>query len=46
MQHNALTDPAKRGVRYHTDMNLDEVRLAFWMSVKLKVRLKIQVLSF
>lgn len=38
VQHNITLGPAKGGVRYHKDVNLDEVKtLAFWMSFKCAV---------
>ena len=34
-QHNTVRGPAKGGIRYHQDVNLDEVKtLAFWMTWK------------
>jgi glutamate dehydrogenase/leucine dehydrogenase len=34
-QHNNSRGPYKGGIRYHQDVNLDEVRaLSFWMSFK------------
>ena len=34
-QHNNARGPYKGGIRYHQDVNLDEVRaLSFWMSFK------------
>lgn len=38
VHHNLSRGPAKGGVRYHPDVDLDEVRaLAFWMTVKCAV---------
>ncbi len=38
VQHNVTLGPAKGGVRYHPNVNLDEVKtLAFWMSFKCAV---------
>jgi glutamate dehydrogenase (NAD(P)+) len=38
VQHNVTLGPAKGGIRYHPDVNLDEVKtLAFWMSFKCAV---------
>ncbi|MCL4407818.1 MAG: Glu/Leu/Phe/Val dehydrogenase [Thermotogae bacterium] len=38
VQHNVTLGPAKGGIRYHKDVNLDEVKtLAFWMSFKCAV---------
>ncbi|MBI4211991.1 MAG: Glu/Leu/Phe/Val dehydrogenase, partial [Deltaproteobacteria bacterium] len=38
VQHNIARGPAKGGVRFHPDVNLDEVKaLAFWMTVKCAV---------
>lgn len=38
VQHNDLRGPFKGGVRYHPDVNLDEVRaLAAWMTLKAAV---------
>lgn len=38
VQHNIARGPAKGGVRYHPDVNLDEVKaLAFWMTFKCAV---------
>lgn len=35
VQHNVTRGPAKGGVRFHPDVNLDEVKaLAFWMTFK------------
>ncbi len=35
VQHNVARGPAKGGVRFHPDVNLDEVKaLAFWMTFK------------
>ncbi len=35
VQHNIARGPAKGGVRFHQDVNLDEVKaLAFWMTYK------------
>lgn len=35
VQHNNTLGPYKGGLRYHQDVNMDEVRaLAFWMSMK------------
>ena len=35
VHHNLTRGPAKGGIRYHPDTNIDEVRaLAFWMTVK------------
>lgn len=35
VQHNIARGPAKGGVRFHPDVNLDEVKaLAFWMTYK------------
>ncbi len=35
VQHNIARGPAKGGVRFHPDVNLDEVKaLAFWMTFK------------
>lgn len=35
VQHNVSRGPAKGGVRFHPDVNLDEVKaLAFWMTYK------------
>ncbi len=35
VQHNTVRGPAKGGIRYHQDVNLDEVKtLAFWMTWK------------
>lgn len=35
VQHNIARGPAKGGVRFHRDVNLDEVKaLAFWMTYK------------
>jgi glutamate dehydrogenase (NAD(P)+) len=38
VQHNVARGPAKGGVRFHPDVNLDEVKaLAFWMTYKCAV---------
>ncbi len=38
VHHNVTRGPAKGGIRFHPDTNLDEVRaLAFWMTVKCAV---------
>lgn len=38
VQHNVARGPAKGGVRFHIDVNLDEVKaLAFWMTYKCAV---------
>lgn len=38
VQHNIARGPAKGGVRFHHDVNLDEVKaLAFWMTYKCAV---------
>jgi glutamate dehydrogenase/leucine dehydrogenase len=38
VQHNVSRGPAKGGVRFHPDVNLDEVKaLAFWMTYKCAV---------
>lgn len=38
VQHNVVRGPAKGGVRFHPDVNLDEVKaLAFWMTYKCAV---------
>ncbi|AIY89021.1 MULTISPECIES: glutamate dehydrogenase [unclassified Thermotoga] len=38
VQHNIARGPAKGGIRYHPDTNLDEVKaLAFWMTWKTAV---------
>ncbi len=38
VHHNVTRGPAKGGIRYHPDTDLDEVRaLAFWMTVKCAV---------
>ncbi|MBI5059520.1 Glu/Leu/Phe/Val dehydrogenase [candidate division KSB1 bacterium] len=38
VQHNIARGPAKGGVRFHQDVNLDEVKaLAFWMTYKCAV---------
>ncbi|MDI3472707.1 MAG: glutamate dehydrogenase [Thermotogaceae bacterium] len=38
VQHNVARGPAKGGIRFHPDTNLDEVRaLAFWMTWKCAV---------
>jgi glutamate dehydrogenase (NAD(P)+) len=38
VQHNLARGPAKGGVRFHPDVNLDEVKaLAFWMTYKCAV---------
>ena len=38
VQHNTARGPAKGGIRYHPDVNLDEVAsLAFWMTWKCAV---------
>lgn len=38
VQHNIARGPAKGGVRFHPDVNLDEVKaLAFWMTFKCAV---------
>lgn len=38
VQHNLTRGPAKGGVRFHPDVNLDEVKaLAFWMTYKCAV---------
>lgn len=35
VQHNNILGPYKGGLRYHQDVNMDEVRaLAFWMTMK------------
>ena len=37
-QHSTIMGPAKGGVRYHTAVNMDEVKtLAFWMTCKCAV---------
>lgn len=37
-QHSTVLGPAKGGVRYHTSVNMDEVKtLAFWMTCKCAV---------
>jgi glutamate dehydrogenase len=36
-QHNNARGAYKGGIRYHQDVNLDEVRaLSFWMSFKMR----------
>ncbi|MGQ9471631.1 MAG: Glu/Leu/Phe/Val family dehydrogenase [Candidatus Aminicenantales bacterium] len=38
VQHNIARGPAKGGVRFHPDLNIDEVKaLAFWMTYKCAV---------
>ncbi|MCB0346099.1 MAG: Glu/Leu/Phe/Val dehydrogenase [Bdellovibrionales bacterium] len=38
VQYNDTRGPAKGGIRYHPDVNLDEVQsLAFWMAIKCAV---------
>ncbi|MBM3465690.1 MAG: Glu/Leu/Phe/Val dehydrogenase [Armatimonadetes bacterium] len=38
VQHNMARGPAKGGLRFHPDVNLDEVKaLAFWMTMKCAV---------
>src|SRR5688572_1938479 len=38
VHHNVTRGPAKGGIRYHPETNLNEVRaLAFWMTVKCAV---------
>src|SRR6478735_10585255 len=38
VHHNLTRGPAKGGIRYHPDTDIDEVRaLAFWMTVKCAV---------
>ena len=38
VQHSIVRGPAKGGVRFHQDVNLDEVKaLAFWMTMKCAV---------
>lgn len=38
VQHNIARGPAKGGVRFHPDVNLDEIKaLAFWMTYKCAV---------
>ncbi len=38
IQHNTARGPAKGGIRYHTEVDLDEVRaLAVWMTLKCAV---------
>lgn len=38
VQHNVARGPAKGGIRYYPDTNLDEVKaLAFWMTRKTAV---------
>jgi len=38
VQHNDIRGPFKGGLRYHPDVNLDEVQaLAFWMTIKCAV---------
>ena len=38
VQHNDTRGPAKGGIRYHPDVNLDEMRaLALWMTIKTAV---------
>jgi len=38
VQHNHMRGPFKGGIRYHWDVNLDEVRaLAMWMTIKTAV---------
>ncbi|MBI4126559.1 MAG: Glu/Leu/Phe/Val dehydrogenase, partial [Deltaproteobacteria bacterium] len=38
IQHNIARGPAKGGVRFHPDVNIDEMKaLAFWMTVKCAV---------
>ncbi len=35
VQHNNIMGPYKGGIRYHQDVNLDEIKaLAFWMTMK------------
>ena len=37
-QHSTILGPAKGGVRYHQNVNMDEVKtLAFWMTCKCAV---------
>lgn len=38
VQHNSILGPYKGGIRYHQDVNMDEVKaLAFWMMIKCAV---------
>lgn len=38
VQYNTARGPAKGGIRYHPDVNMDEVKaLAFWMAIKCAV---------